>query len=99
MYIYISDLCIFVHKNSNLFKQFKDTHNINTRHKNKLYLPPSRLKMLNTSPYYMAIKIYNKLPQDIKNIINPCKFQSSLNKYLKQNPFYSVIEYLEHKNN
>ncbi|KAF9809731.1 hypothetical protein SFRURICE_015539, partial [Spodoptera frugiperda] len=36
----LSDIMIRI----NIFPKIRDTHNVNTRHKNRLYLPPSRIK-------------------------------------------------------
>ncbi|KAF9822449.1 hypothetical protein SFRURICE_003449 [Spodoptera frugiperda] len=67
-------------KNKNSFTKVEDTHNVNTRHKNRLYLPPSRIKMLNQSPYYMAVKIFNKLPKDLQNETKETIFTRKLKK-------------------
>lgn len=95
--IYIHDICIFTFKNIKNFTKVKDTHNINTRHKDRLYLPPSRIKMLNTSPYYMSVKIFNKLPYHIKNEPNIKSFSKMLRSYLISKCFYSVNDYLNDK--
>lgn len=96
--IYILDICTFVYKNINTFKKIEDSHNINTRNKNKLCLPQSRIKMLNESPYYMAIKLFNKLPIGIKNQEYLLAFQRKLKNYLIQNCYYSIKEYFENNN-
>lgn len=93
--IYIHDVCIFVFKNLDYFTKVKDTHNVNTRHKDRLYLPPSRIKMLNQSPYYMAVKIYNKLPKEIKKETKLATFDRKLKSYLIKNCFYALEEYFE----
>ncbi|KAF9814724.1 hypothetical protein SFRURICE_014819 [Spodoptera frugiperda] len=80
---------------SNIFPKIRDTHNVNTRHKNRLYLPPSRIKMLHHSPYYMAVKIFNKLPEQIKEEPKFNTFNRKLKEYLIQKCFYTVAEYLE----
>lgn len=95
--IYIYDISTFVFKNKEKFQQFRDTHNINTRNKNKLYLPPSRIKMLNESPYYMAIKIYNNLPIEITSETNSSKFHSRLKTFLLDRCFYSIQDYIRYK--
>lgn len=95
--IYIHDLCLFVYRNLNSFTKFKDVHSINTRHKEKLCLPSSRIKMLSGSPYYMAIKIYNKLPQHIKNEQNLKTFNKQIKQYLIDKSFYTLYEYLNDK--
>ncbi|KAF9791697.1 hypothetical protein SFRURICE_020096 [Spodoptera frugiperda] len=80
-------------------KKVEDTHNVNTRHKNRLYLPPSRIKMLNQSPYYMAVKIFNKLPKDLQNETKETIFTRKLKKILIQKCFYSIKEFFEEKQN
>lgn len=97
--IYIYDICKFVFKNKNSFTKVEDTHNVNTRHKNRLYLPPSRIKMLNQSPYYMAVKIFNKLPKDLQNETKETIFTRKLKKILIQKCFYSIKEFFEEKQN
>lgn len=93
--IYILDICIFVFKNINHFKKISETHNRNTRHKDKLYLPYSRINMLNKSPYYMAIKIFNNLPKDIKSEPKITIFIRKLKSYLVKKCLYSTEEYFE----
>jgi hypothetical protein len=95
--IYIQDIALFVHKNIDNFKKIQDTHSRNTRHKNKLYLPPSRLTILNQSPFYMCIKIYNHLPGHliVENNIN--QFKKMLNAYLVEKCFYTLNEFISSK--
>ncbi|KAG7309606.1 hypothetical protein JYU34_004074 [Plutella xylostella] len=95
--LYIYDISIFVFKNKEKFLQTKDTHSINTRNKNKLYLPPSRIKMLNESPHYMAVKIFNNLPTNITSETNIKVFCKSLKHYLLDKCFYSIKEFMNLK--
>jgi hypothetical protein len=45
---------------------------------------------------YSGIKIYNSLPGNILNLKNERKqFKNELYRYLLNNPFYSVKEFLE----
>jgi hypothetical protein len=45
--------------------------------------------------YYLGITIYNKLPNSIKERAhNHNEFKIILKKYLKNNPFYSIEEYM-----
>jgi hypothetical protein len=93
--IYVHDLCIFVYKNITAFRRIQDTHTLNTRHKERLFLPRSRTKMLNNSPYYMAIKVYNKLPVDIKNCQTFTLFSKRIKQYLINKCLYNINEYFE----
>jgi hypothetical protein len=44
--------------------------------------------------YFTGIKVYNNLPQSIKNLSNDTKqFKSALKNYLHAHSFYSMDEY------
>jgi len=46
--------------------------------------------------YYIGVKVFNKLPTYIKiESDNPKKFKLVLQKFLNENPFYSLDEYFE----
>lgn len=92
--IYIYDLCLFVHKNINLFPKKKDIHNKNTRNRENLFIPPSRIKMLHDSPHYMALRVYNKLPQNIKSEQKYKTFNKKLKEFLIDKCYYNLDEYL-----
>jgi hypothetical protein len=48
------------------------------------------------SVYYNSINIYNKLPDDLAELVsNKKRFLLQLEKYLTDKPFYSVEEYFE----
>jgi hypothetical protein len=71
-------------------------HNINTRCQLKLHKPAARLTMYQRSVYYNSINIYNKLPDDLAELVSNKKcFLLQLKKYLTDKPFYSVEEYFE----
>jgi hypothetical protein len=71
-------------------------HNTNTRRKLKLHKPEARLTMYQRNVYYNSINIYNKLPDDLAELVSNEKcFLFQLKKYLTDKPFYSVEEYFE----
>lgn len=92
--LYLEDICTFVFKHKHIFPRVEQTHNINTRHKKRLYLPLHRLKMLSNSPYHMSIKIYSKLPLHIQEITHEKLFKNELKSYLVQGCFYSIDEFM-----
>jgi hypothetical protein len=70
--------------------------NINTRCKLKLHKPALRLTMYQRSVYYNSVNIYNKLPDDLAELVSNKKcFLLQLKKHLTDKPFYSVEEYFE----
>jgi hypothetical protein len=42
----------------------------------------------------MSITLYNKLPEQLKKVEPKYRFKNNVKKYLLQNVFYSVNEYL-----
>lgn len=97
--IYILELCKFVRERKAVFPQVKDlittTHNL--RHKNRLALPNTQLQIVRNGAYYMSIKVYNKLPMNLKSIEKNSLFYKKLKEYLIQNCFYSIREFFERK--
>jgi hypothetical protein len=91
---YILFLMRFLSSNVDIFTFSSSVHNINTRSRLKLHKPQVRLKMYQQSSYYNSINIYNKLPDDLANLIlNKKLFLSQLKKYLIDRPFYTLEEF------
>ena len=65
---YILSLVLFVVKNIKEFKHNFDVHSINTRHKADLFPPISTLSKYHKGVYYSGIRIFNHLPQHIKQL-------------------------------
>jgi hypothetical protein len=67
---------------------------MNTRQKYNHHLPSSNLSLYQKGVYFTAIKVYNSLPQSIKNLFNDTKqFKSELKNYLHADSFYSIDKY------
>jgi hypothetical protein len=50
-------------------------------------------------PYVNGIKVFNRLPQTIKNLEHsPVKFKNALKIFFHQHPFYSIKKYFEQGN-
>lgn len=95
--IYISELCLLVKQHPEYFK-INDTNNKSTRdsRKNRLCIPPSNLTLFSKNAYSMAVRLFNKLPSNLKNVPK-IKFKNMLLHWLSERNFYSVKEYLEFK--
>jgi glucan biosynthesis protein len=62
-----------------------------------LYLHSSKLTVYQKGTYYMAIKMYNSLPTQIKGIAyDPKQFRKNLKSFLYLNSFYTLQEYFNH---
>jgi len=65
---YILSLLLFVVQNIEEFTSNSEVHSINTHHKSDLYPPSIKLTKYQRGVYYSGIKIFNYLPQNIKNL-------------------------------
>jgi hypothetical protein len=63
----------FVAKNRNKFIVNSEMHSINTRQQNNLHLPLVNLRKYQMGIYYMGTKVYNNLPEHIKDISSDIK--------------------------
>lgn len=96
--IYILELCKLVRKYPDSYKKRGDMQtNHSLRHKNKLNLPRSNLKMHASSPYAMSIKIYNNLPEELREIEKTSVFIRKLKQLLIKKSYYTIDEFLQDK--
>lgn len=93
--MYIFETSKFVRKHLDMYTVVDNLNNAkrNDRNLNKLHVPLTKLKLVSSSPHFMAIKIYNKLPNSIKSIENANLFNNKLKMYLVNNCFYSLDEF------
>lgn len=93
--IYILETCKFVRQHEEFYTKREDTQTrYLLRHRSRLNLPSSRLKMHSQSPYVMSIKLYNKLPALIKKEEKNNTFLKKLRIFLLKKSYYSINEYL-----
>ena len=86
---------LFVVEDLHYFQTNSSIHEINTRYKNHLQIPPVRLAAMQRGSIYSAIKTFNTLPTGISGHKNNNKlFKSALRKYLLTHIFYSIEEFL-----
>jgi len=92
---YILSLIRFLSSNLEIYNFNTSVHNINTRHKLKLHKPATIITMYERSVYCNSINIYNKLPDDLVELVSNKKcFLLQLKKCLTDKSFYSVEEFL-----
>ena len=91
--IYIYKCAAFVIKNKPLFKILGSTGHYNVRNNNTLLVPKHKTSMYKDSPTYNCIKIYNKLPKELKSLHNQ-KCLNKLKTFLCRKAFYSLDEFM-----
>jgi len=53
-----------------------------------------------TGPHYFGIKVYNKLPSQIKNLSCSVKqFKTGLDNFLQMHSCYTLVEYFNRNEN
>lgn len=92
--IYILESALFVRNHSELFKTKGEVCKTNSRSKNQLAVPNTKLAMCRKGPYYQCIQITNKLPDSIKREPNDLKFKNILKKLLLEKAYYTIDEFL-----
>lgn len=95
--IYILNTIKFVKKNLNMFETNADNHSYNTRQGHLLKINNHNTTLYKKSPYHAGIKMYNKLPAEIRSVNSLSKFNSCLKNFLAANGFYSVKEYFNYE--
>lgn len=96
--LYIRDVCVFVNSHPEYFKKRKEVIQRRTRAHimSLLCKPPCRKDMYKRNVFNMSIVIFNHLPQNLRTLSGNM-FKSKLTKWLMEKGFYSVKDYLSHK--
>ncbi|KAK9501212.1 hypothetical protein O3M35_011970 [Rhynocoris fuscipes] len=91
---------LYIYKNLMYLKEKEnivtrgEQYTYNTRSKDNVYLPFTRLVKSNSNPNTMSVKLFNKLPLKIKQL-KSSEFKKTINNFLMKNSFYNINEYLE----
>ena len=70
-----------------------DVHEHNTRSNQNLFLNKCNYSRFMTAPCYSAANLFNKLPDEIKNINSSNIFKNKLKDFLLNKAYYNVKEY------
>lgn len=92
--LYIFNSVIFVKTNPEHFVQARDgcaLYGLRTNH--NISIPHHRLSLVANGPTVMGIKLFNKLPSNIKNLVKLTDFKAAVRNLLIRSSFYSVTEY------
>lgn len=96
--VYIYELCRLVKKHPQYFNKIGDKQGnyVSRRREKNVVVPPVRLAMFKNGSYYMALKVYNHLPNHLK-ALQGSKFEIELKTVLISKAFYNIKEYFERK--
>jgi hypothetical protein len=87
--LYVFEVVIFVKGNLPLFQSFRSI-----RLRNKISSMPSRTALFRKNILGMAPKMYNKVPNNIRNIEDMTHFKNKLFEFLVKKAYYTVNEFL-----
>lgn len=96
--IYILNSLLYIRKNIHLLKRCSEYHKYDTRHKDIICLPTHRTTKFQQSPLYAGIKLFNHLPERIKEL-EYFRFKKITKNLLLEKCFYSKEEYFYAKLN
>lgn len=91
--IFIYSNLVYVKKNLNKFLLRNFTHNYSTRKNHEINIPQFRLAKSTSSHKFLQVKLFNSLPET-SHLIEEAFFKKKLSKWLLQNAFYSIDEFL-----
>nr|CAI5858967.1 unnamed protein product [Callosobruchus analis] len=91
--IFIYEIGKYIFLNTAEFRVNKDHHDYNTRNRNNFRIPHDRLQITCSAPHSLGLKIYNQLPDVIKNLKTLSIFKQKLRCFLVEKELYSLDEY------
>lgn len=92
--IYILECLLYMKQEQNIYMKHRDRHNHATRNRDLIVPNYLRLQRTRDGTNYYCIKLYNVLPEAIKNL-EFSQFKLKIKKFLKNKAFYSIEEYLQ----
>jgi hypothetical protein len=92
--LYIYSMAMFVVRNRKLYVTNNNIHHLNTRQSEMLHVSSVRLSV-KRGVIYSSIMVFNKLPQNIRQMSENVKsFKGMLKGFLVARAFYSMDEYI-----
>jgi hypothetical protein len=88
--LYISEMLNFLKRYQGNVKQNLEVHDHNTRKKHDLHTQHSNTILYQKSVINMGIKLFNKLPIQIKQLDNHKRFKREVKTFLVYSSFYTI---------
>jgi hypothetical protein len=96
---YIFSTLMFVLKHKDIFTVNIELHKRKTRQELDFHMPSVSLTKIRKGVYYSGITLFNSVPLNIKKVAhNINKLKQQLRKFLMENTFCSVEEYVDGNN-
>ena len=95
--LYISEAVCWAHKEARLgnIPYVSDTTSYSLRRGNDLAVPTVRTKKIQNSVFSSAVKMFNHLPENLKNITETKCFSGRIKHYFLEKALYNFEEFFE----
>lgn len=93
---YVFENIMYARKNASRYLKNSDLHRFNTRNKNKIAQPQSRLSKVRNSFVGNCIQFYNKIPDNIVQLSDR-QFKIIIKKTLCNKAYYKIDDYINDK--
>lgn len=90
--LFVLEVSSYIFLNRHKFLRVSDTHAVNTRRRNDLFVPFTRLGVTGKSPDYFGLKLFNSLPTEIAAADNLIVFKKKLKSFLLSRCLYNVSD-------
>jgi hypothetical protein len=91
---------MFVVNNMELFAENSEMYTTVTRKSSNMHLPSSNLTIVQKGSQYFGIKVYNVLPDNIKQLSKSnTQFKKALLQFLHLHSFHNMIGFFNYREN
>lgn len=90
--LYVLEVCLHIKKRAALLRRLGSDHSYNTRCRQNFSLPQHRTCRYETKPSYQGMKLFEKLPDHIRDEISTTSFKSKLKLHLIEKCIYKLSE-------
>ena len=92
--LYIHQILVFFKKNPHYLNHAKPTHHYETRHRNNFACTKHKTSAFEKGAMYSGQILYNKLPDNLKNVETLLHFKKELKLYLLELKLYKVDKFI-----
>lgn len=93
--LFVLNVLVEIKKSVSSLNLRSDVHMHNTRNQNKIDVPYCRLSRAANNYKVLGIKMFNKLPVELRDTIRLSSFKSIMTEYLLKHPLYSIQEFFD----
>lgn len=92
--LFILEIALYIYKRKMQFLERSSIHSHNTRNKVDLNRPQCSFLSTSLGPENLGLRIFNKLPTEVRECVTVNSFKMVLKEYLLQKGFYNINDYL-----